>query len=128
MLPASLFSHIRLLVTPWTAAHQAPLSMGFSRQEYWSGLPRPPPGDLPDPGITPTSFTSPAGRQVLHHEHHLGSPNTKKIHVPPIFPAALFTIARMLKLNKAPTKGCVKRWGTYTPQSMPQAKVRNGLR
>jgi len=37
--------------TLWTAAHQAPLSMGFSRQEYWSGLPRPPPGDLPDPGI-----------------------------------------------------------------------------
>ena len=37
--------------TLWTAAHQAPLSMGFSRQEYWSGLPRPPPGDLPHPGI-----------------------------------------------------------------------------
>ena len=40
-----------LSVTPWTVAHQAPLSMGFSRQEYWSGLPCPPPGDLPDPGI-----------------------------------------------------------------------------
>ena len=47
-------------VTPWTAAHQAPLSMGFSRQEYWSGLPFPPPGALPDPGIEPTSFMSPA--------------------------------------------------------------------
>ena len=43
------------LVTPWTAAHQAPLSMGFSRQEYWSGLPFPPPGNLPNPGIKPTS-------------------------------------------------------------------------
>ena len=41
--------------TPWTAAHQAPLSMEFSRQEYWSGLPFPPPGDLPDPGIEPAS-------------------------------------------------------------------------
>ena len=41
--------------TPWTLAHQAPLFMGFSRQEYWSGLPCPPPGDLPDPGIEPTS-------------------------------------------------------------------------
>ena len=41
--------------TPWTAAHQAPLSMGFSRQEYWGGLPRPPPGDLPNPGIKPRS-------------------------------------------------------------------------
>ena len=38
-------------MTPWTVARQAPLSMGFSRQEYWSGLPFPPPGDLPDPGI-----------------------------------------------------------------------------
>ena len=39
------------LATPWTVAHQAPLSMGFSRQEYWSGLPFPSPGDLPNPGI-----------------------------------------------------------------------------
>ena len=46
--------------TPWTVAHQAPLSMGFSRQEYWSGLPCPPPGDLPDPGIKPASLESPA--------------------------------------------------------------------
>ena len=45
----------RLLVTPWTAAHQGPLSMGFSRQEYWSGVPFPSPGDLPDPGIKPGS-------------------------------------------------------------------------
>ena len=42
-------------MTPWTVACQAPLSMGFSRQEYWSGLPFPPPGDLPDPGIEPGS-------------------------------------------------------------------------
>ena len=41
------------LVTPWTVAHQAPLSMGFLRQEYWSGLPFPSPGDFPDPGIEP---------------------------------------------------------------------------
>ena len=44
-------SRVRLFATPWTVAHQAPLSMGFSRQEYWSGLPFPSPGDLPDPGI-----------------------------------------------------------------------------
>ena len=44
--------------TLWTVAHQAPWSMGFSRQEYWSGLPRPSPGDLPDPGIEPMSFMS----------------------------------------------------------------------
>ena len=46
-------SHDRLLVTPWTVAHQAPLFTEFSRQEYWSGLPFPSPGDLPDPGIEP---------------------------------------------------------------------------
>ena len=43
------------LATPWTVAHQAPLSLGFSRQEYWSGLPFPSPWDLPDPGIEPRS-------------------------------------------------------------------------
>ena len=47
-------------MTPWTVAHQAPLSMGFSRQEYWSGLPFPPPEDLPHPGIELVSLTSPA--------------------------------------------------------------------
>ena len=46
-------SHVQLFVTPWTIAHQAPLSMGFPRQEYWSGLPFPSPGDLPEPGIKP---------------------------------------------------------------------------
>ena len=48
-------SRVRLFATPWTVAHQAPLSMGFSRQEYWSGLPFPSPGDIPDPGIEPRS-------------------------------------------------------------------------
>ena len=56
----SLFSHVQLFETPWTVAHQAPASMGFSTQEYWSGLPFPAPGDLPDPGIEPTSLMSPA--------------------------------------------------------------------
>ena len=49
----SCFICVQLFVTPWTVAHQAPLSMGFSRQEYWSGLLGPPPRDLPDPGIEP---------------------------------------------------------------------------
>ena len=56
----SRFSCVRLFSTPWTVACQAPLSMGFSRQEYWSGLPCPPPGDLPNPGIELTSLASPA--------------------------------------------------------------------
>ena len=48
-------SRVRLFGTPWTVAYQAPLSVGFSRQEYWSGLPFPSPGDLPNPGIEPGS-------------------------------------------------------------------------
>ena len=56
----SRFSHVRLSVTLWTVACQAPLSMGFSRQESWSGLPRPSPGDLPDWGIEPASLASPS--------------------------------------------------------------------
>ena len=48
-------SHVQLFATPCTVAHQAPLSMGFSRQEYWSGLSFPSPGDLPDPGTEPGS-------------------------------------------------------------------------
>ena len=54
----SHFGRVRLFVTSWTVACQAPLSMGFSRQEYWRGLPFPPPGDLPDSGIKPASLVS----------------------------------------------------------------------
>ena len=56
----SCFGRIRPFATPWTVAHQAPLSMGFSMKEYWTGLPCIPPGDLPNPGIEPTSPTPPA--------------------------------------------------------------------
>ena len=54
-LKGQLLSHVQLFGTPWTGARQAPLSMGFPRQEYWSGLPFPSPGDLPDPGMEPES-------------------------------------------------------------------------
>ena len=56
----SHFSRVQLLATLWTVTHQDPLTMRFSRQEYWSGLPYSPPGDPPDPGIEPASLTSPA--------------------------------------------------------------------
>ena len=52
------FSHVQLFATLWTVDHQAPLSMGLSRQEYWSGLPCPPPGDLPNPEIKPVALVS----------------------------------------------------------------------
>ena len=56
----SCFSHVQLYVTLCTVAHQAPLSMGFSMQEYWSELPCPPLGNLPNPGIEPITLMSPA--------------------------------------------------------------------
>ena len=57
---AQLFNCVQFFVTPWTVAHQAPLSMELSRQEYWSGLPFPTAWDIPDPGIEPVSLESPA--------------------------------------------------------------------
>ena len=54
-MKVKLLSRVRLSATPWTAAHQAPPSTGFSRQEYWSGVPLPSPGDLSNPGIEPGS-------------------------------------------------------------------------
>ena len=66
----SCFSYVRLCATPWTVARQAPLYMEFSRQEYWSGLPFPPPGDLPNPGTEPVSLLSPA-LATYHSYHHI---------------------------------------------------------
>ena len=63
----SCFSHVWLFVTPWTVARQAPLSMGFSRKEYWSGLPCPPPRDLEDPVIEPASPAMQADSLLLSH-------------------------------------------------------------
>ena len=59
---ACVLSHVQLFATPWTVAHQTLLFMGFSRQEYWSGLPCPPAGDLPDPGIEPACISCTADR------------------------------------------------------------------
>ena len=64
-------SRVQFFVTPWTVAHQSSLSMGFPRQECWSGLPFPSPGDLPDPGIEP-AFSALAGDPLP--VNHLGSP------------------------------------------------------
>ena len=71
----SPFSHVQIFVTPRTVAHQAPLSLGFSRQEHWSGLPFPSPGDLPDPGIEPWS---PAFQANALTSEPPGKPSHKK--------------------------------------------------
>ena len=90
LLPVlSHFGRVQPCVTPWTAAHPAPLSMGVSRQEYWSGLPCPPAGDLPNPGAESTSLMSPAlavsssslvppGKPVQHGSH-MGKKDVKYI-------------------------------------------------
>ena len=70
-MKVKLLSRVQLFATPWTVTHQASLSMGFSKQEYWSGLLFPPPGDLPDPGIEPVSPALQADSLPLSH---LGSP------------------------------------------------------
>ena len=72
-LKVKSLSHVQLFAIPWTVAHQSPLSMGLSRQEYWSGLPCPPPGDLPNPGTEPMSLASPALADGFLALHHLGS-------------------------------------------------------
>ena len=74
----SRLSYVRLFLTLWIVACQAPPSMGFSKQEYWNGLPCPPPGDLPDSGIKPTALQhfsriSPALQVILYPLSHLGS-------------------------------------------------------
>ena len=68
-----MLSHVQFFCDPWTVAHQAPLSMGFSRQEYWSRLPCPSPGDLPHPGIKPTSLVSLPWQADSLPLRHLGS-------------------------------------------------------
>ena len=68
--------NVQLFATPWTIAHQAPLSLRFSRQEYWSELPRPPPGDLPDPEIEPATPVFPDLQADSLPVSHWGSPET----------------------------------------------------
>ena len=72
-----MLSCVQIIVTPGTEAHQAPLSMGFPRQEYWSGLLSPPPGDFPDPGIELASPVSPTLQAVSLLLSHQGKPNNK---------------------------------------------------
>ena len=78
-----MLSRVQLFVTPWPVALWTPLSLGFSRQEYWSGLPLPLPGELPHPGIEPTCLMSPAlaGRLFTTEPPHFNRKTRKKSHV-----------------------------------------------
>ena len=72
MVVVQLLTRVRLFATPWPVALQASLSVGFSRHRYWSGLPCPPPGHLPDPGMEPTSPAWQAGSLSLNRLGSLG--------------------------------------------------------
>ena len=75
-MSACTLSHVQLFATLWTVTHHAPLSMGFPRQEYWSGLPFPPSGDLPDWGIEPGLLHILHCRQILYYLSHWGKAHT----------------------------------------------------
>ena len=95
-------SHVRLFVTPWTAAHQVPLSMGFSRLEYWSVVPFPSPGDFPHPGLrhcgqTLYRLSYQGMTQQLHfwvYNHKDWKQGIKQIFTQSMFTAVFFTIAK----------------------------------
>jgi len=87
----SHYSRVWLFGTLWTGVHQAPLSLGFSMQEYWSGLPCPPPGDLLDSGIEPASLTSPALTSVF-----FTTSTTWKFYTPIVFSHQSHGIQRLL--------------------------------
>ena len=99
----SHFSHVWLFATCWTVALQAPLSMGFSRPEYWSGFSFPSPGNLPNPGIRSTFLMSHCiGRQVLYPCCHLGGPSASTVytnswHFSAHFPSVFYNFS--LRLN-----------------------------
>ena len=99
------FSHVQLFATPWTAACQAPLSMEFSRQEYWSGWPFPSPGNLLNPGVELESLLSPA---LAGRFNHLGSPLFLRV-----------TLNVCVRLN-LPCSHCLRRKWQPTPVLLPR--------
>ena len=83
-------SHVLLFVTPWAVAYQAPPLVEFSRQEYWSGLSFPSPGDLPNPGIEPRSPTLQA--DALPSELPMAAPFIEKITLSPLYSSVTYVI------------------------------------
>ena len=106
----SCFGGVQLFETPWTVALQAPLSMGFSRQKYWTGLPRPSPGNLPNPGPEPESLTSPAlaGRFLTSALVSLTASKVFKMIQIATFSVSLYTFLRWFHLS--PSLGSAEMW------------------
>ena len=95
--------HVRLFATPWTVDYQASLSMEFSRQEYWNGLPFPSPGDLPNPGIEPGSL-------ALQADTLLSEPPGRSFHV------KMGTIKAINGMDLTEAEDIKKRWQGYTEE------------
>ena len=136
----SCFSHVRLFVTLWTIAHQAPLSMGFSRQEYWTGLSCPPQGDLPNPGIEPRSPllqedslpSEPPGKPHLTHYNHSKKP-PKPIgmfipHLLQVLNALLALLKRCPSMTKPPGPSFRLGSGSSPPSSWGHKSVKGQLK
>ena len=109
ILHCQSLSRVQLFVTPWTAAHQAPLSTEFSRQEYWSKLPCPSPGDLPDPGIEP-------GFPALQVDSLPSEPQGNS--------SVICSIRGSVCMDKTYWRA---QWTLLSALRWPQGKVRNGV-
>ena len=108
---ACLLSHVRLFATPQTVAYQAPLPMGFCRQEYWSGLPFPPPGDLPEPGTEPVFPVSPALQVILYRLSHKNQISVSLVHINFYSPTEFFLSAPVFKiLSRHRDMNLLKHW------------------
>ena len=124
-------SRVRLIAIPWTVAHQAPPSMGLSRQEYWSGLPFPSPGDLPKPGIEPRSDTLQANALPVEPQ---GKPSVlieSKVKVKLLSRVRLFATAWTVAYNAPPSMGCSRQeyWSGLpfpSPEDLPNPGIEPG--
>ena len=118
---AQLLSRVQVFVTPWTVAHQAPLSTGFSKQEYWSGLPCPPPGGLPDPGIELRSF-------VLQVDSLPSEPPGKPCHPLPTSVWKWDGLESSFSLGAGEDEGWVRPAGKFRQSHLEEVEVRDNPR
>ena len=123
----SHFSNAWLFTTLWTVAHQALLSMGFCRQEYWSGLPCPPPGDIPNPGIKPVSLMSPALACMFFTTSTMWEQNENLWSSFPPRGQPVFLLLRTIIYQVIQIRLCSKTWGiqcgNFYPGSTPRVHV-----
>ena len=118
ILDTQLLSHIQLSATPWTVAHEAPLSMGFPRQEYWGGLPFDSSGDLPDSGIKPTSPALQANSLSLSHLESPGDEYT-------LFVLLFFRLSCSCRGGENRTHPSSQKTGSSCPEQISLAKAKS---